>query len=417
MNLSDFGHKMNGANNIQSMFDEMTSVAGRKKVVAMFGGGNPALIPGVVDVYAERMRRLFSSSESAGEAVGRYDNPRGNAEFLEAFVAFMNRHYHLGISEENVVVTTGSQSGYFILFNILAGKAGRLHKQILFPSIPEYIGYFDQGIEPELFASARPAVVKLGDHGFVYRVNFDSLRIDESIAAMCLSRPTNPTGNVLTDAQLRQLSDLAAEHNIPLLIDNAYGLPFPNILTMGTKLEWDGHNVLSFSLSKIGLPGLRVGIFVGPADLMKVVSKANGAICESAPGVGQRLVKSMLEDDSIVDVSNKLIRPYYLERAAKAQKLIARHFPPNLPWRLHTHHGGFFFWLWLEGAKMTSRQIHNYLLEREVIVVPGDHFFIGHDAKYWPHTQECLRINFARPDKELEAGIPILAEAITRAYE
>ena len=41
------------------------------------------------------------------------------------------------------------------------------------------------------------------------------------VGALCVSRPTNPTGNVLTDAELEQLRQLAAEHNVPLLIDGA----------------------------------------------------------------------------------------------------------------------------------------------------------------------------------------------------
>jgi valine--pyruvate aminotransferase len=87
-----------------------------------------------------------------------------------------------------------------------------------------------------------------------------------------------------------------------------------------------------------------------------------------------------------------------------------------LPWRLHVFEGSYFFWLWLEGATMTSKDVYTYLKDRGVVIVPGDYFFPGQDTADWPHAHECLRINFARPDAELEAGIPILAEAIKKAY-
>ena len=45
------------------------------------------------------------------------------------------------------------------------------------------------------------------------------------IGAICCSRPTNPTGNVLTDGEMARLDTLAQEHGIPLIIDNAYGIP------------------------------------------------------------------------------------------------------------------------------------------------------------------------------------------------
>ncbi|ULQ61231.1 aminotransferase class I/II-fold pyridoxal phosphate-dependent enzyme [Brucepastera parasyntrophica] len=73
---------------------------------------------------------------------------------------------------------------------------------------------------------------------------------------MCVSRPTNPTGNVLTDAEIRELSALAGKYDIPLLIDNAYGMPFPNIIFPETSPGntfapyWDRHIILSMSLSK-----------------------------------------------------------------------------------------------------------------------------------------------------------------------
>lgn len=49
---------------------------------------------------------------------------------------------------------------------------------------------------------------------------------------ICVSRPTNPTGNVITDEELLKLDALANQHGIPLVIDNAYGVPFPGIIFM-----------------------------------------------------------------------------------------------------------------------------------------------------------------------------------------
>lgn len=45
-----------------------------------------------------------------------------------------------------------------------------------------------------------------------------------------MSRPTNPTGNVITDEELIKLDALAHQHGVPLVIDNAYGVPFPGII-------------------------------------------------------------------------------------------------------------------------------------------------------------------------------------------
>ena len=50
------------------------------------------------------------------------------------------------------------------------------------------------------------------------------------IGVVCVSRPTNPTGNVLSDSEVEQLDVLAKKHGVPLLIDNAYGTETPPFL-------------------------------------------------------------------------------------------------------------------------------------------------------------------------------------------
>ena len=98
---------------------------------------------------------------------------------------------------------------------------------MLFPLAPEYIGYADAGLEEDLFVSARPNIELLPEGQFKYHVDFEHLHIGEETGMICVSRPTNPTGNVITDEELLKLDALANQHGIPLVIDNAYGVPFP----------------------------------------------------------------------------------------------------------------------------------------------------------------------------------------------
>lgn len=79
--------------------------------------------------------------------------------------------------------------------------------------------------------------------------------------------------------------------------------------------------------------------------------------------------------------------------------------PADLPWRMHAY-----------GGSIPTRELYNRLKERKVLIVPGEYFFVGQDTD-WAHTKECIRFNFARSDKELEAGIPIMAEELKKAYE
>ena len=58
----------------------------------------------------------------------------------------------------------------------------------------------------------------------------------------------------LTDDEMARLDALAQRYGIPLIIDNAYGMPFPNIIYTDTTLTWHDNIILCFSLSKVGRP-------------------------------------------------------------------------------------------------------------------------------------------------------------------
>ena len=52
-----------------------------------------------------------------------------------------------------------------------------------------------------------------------------------------------------------KINEFLGEHNIPLIIDNAYGAPFPGIIFADATPFWEPHVILTLSLSKLGLPG------------------------------------------------------------------------------------------------------------------------------------------------------------------
>ncbi len=119
----------------------------------------------------------------------------------------------------------------FYLFNLFAGRyADGSRRRVLFPLAPEYLGYADAGLDEDLFVSAKPNIELLPEGQFKYHVDFEHLNITDDIGLICVSRPTNPTGNVITDEELIRLDAIAQQRNIPLLIDNAYGVPFPGII-------------------------------------------------------------------------------------------------------------------------------------------------------------------------------------------
>ena len=88
----------------------------------------------------------------------------------------------------------------------------------------------------------------------------------------------------------------------------------------------------------------------------------------------------------------------------------------DAPYALHESEGALFLWLWLDGAKKTSRELYEILKKRGVLVVPGDYFFFGLPDGDWRHRWECLRISFAMSDADVRAGLKIIGEEVAQAF-
>lgn len=423
MKLSKFGEKFTAKSGILELMDDLGSaVAAGGKDMCMLGGGNPAHIAEVQEIYRQELMNILADGKSFENIISNYDTPQGNSEFLEEFAAFLNREYGWNLTKKNICITNGSQSGFFILFNMIAGEfASGSSKKILFPIVPEYIGYADQGISEEFFIANPPLIDFIDKHRFKYRIDFESLkdtieRHRDEIAAIALSRPTNPTGNVVTDDELAKLDILAKEIGVPLIIDNAYGSPFPDVIFSDTSLIWDENIILSMSLSKSGLPTMRTGIFVASEEVVEQISSINAILSLANGTLGQALFTPLLKNSRIRQLSTGIIKPFYKEKSDFAQEILFNECDPKLPWHLHLNEGSFFLWLYLENYPESTRSLYSKLKERNVIVVPGEYFFPGLEDQNWKHRYECIRINYGRDKDEIERGFSILAEEIQKGY-
>ena len=117
---------------------------------------------------------------------------------------------------------------------------------------------------------------------------------------ICVSRPTNPTGNVITDEELIKLDALANQHGVPLVIDNAYGVPFPGIIFSDARPLWNPNIVLCMSLSKLGLPGSRCGIIIANEKIITAISNMNGIISLAPGGIGPAMMCEMIKRQDLL---------------------------------------------------------------------------------------------------------------------
>ena len=418
MDVSAFGRRLLGDSGTRSLMDDLGDIAAAGGAIMNLGGGNPSFIPAAEAVFRRHMQKLLEREGAFERAIGLYGGPEGDREFARVLAGFLEREVGWRITARNIALTNGSQSAFLPLFNLIAGPmgGGRPARRILLPLSPEYIGYADLGLTPGLFTARRSTIHELGDKLFKYGVDFEGLDAVEDVGAICVSRPANPTGNVVTDAEVERLGAVARARGVPLILDTAYGSPFPGIVFGEATPVWDEHTVVCMSLSKLGLPGCRTGIVIANEEIIEALAAATAIFCLSPGRFGPALATELIAGGELLRLARDVIRPHYAGRAARAVDRLCAGMR-DYPIRVHKPEGAFFLWLWMPGLPITNAELYGRLKKREVIVVSGHYFFPGLETDDWPHKRECIRISYADDWERTERGLDIIAEEVRRAYD
>ncbi len=417
--LTKFGTQMSNLTGVRAIMKDVNETlrADQGQEFINLSAGNPVILPEVEQLWRDCTAELLASSEY-GEVVCRYGASQGYQPLIEAIASDFNQRYGLNLSARNILITPGSQSIYFYAANAFGGYTtdGDL-KQVVLPLSPDYTGYGGVSLTPEAVVAYKPALeIDEKAHRFKYRPDFSQLTITEDTGCVIFSRPCNPTGNVLTDEEVKKIAALAAPLEVPVLIDSAYAPPFP-ALNFTEMTPVFGDNILHcMSLSKAGLPGERIGVAIGEPELVGVLESFQTNMCIHSPRYGQAIAARAIASGGLADIATNVIRPYYQNKFTILESTIDEAMPKNLPWLLHRGEGAIFSWLWLEDLPITDWELYQELKQVGVIVVPGSSFFPGL-REDWPHKQQCIRISLTATDEEIQIGMQRLAKVVQEVYQ
>ena len=414
LRLSDFGRRLTRRTGAFELMDDLGRAMAGEDSVLMLGGGNPGRIDAVEDAFKRRLVELAGDQEAYTAAFGAYAHPAGSRRFRASLAAMLRAELGWEVTDEHIALTGGSQAAFFMLFNMFAGDSNGEPRRILLPLTPEYVGFSDLGLTDDFFVAEHPTIEHLDDGFFKYRVDFSQLLIDETVGAVCVSRPTNPTGNVLTDSEVEKLDRMCRERDIPLILDNAYGLPFPNILFSPAEPIWNENVIYCMSLSKLGLPGVRTGIVVARPEVIESIARMTAIMSLTVGSVGPTLVQPLLDSGEILRLSEEHIRPFYLDKSRRCVDWLHDALR-GVPYKIHKPEGALFIWLWLPDLPISSQMLYERLKARGVIVLSGHYFFPGLEDG-WRHCHECLRISFAMDEATVRAGVAIIGHEVREVF-
>ena len=414
MKLSNFGNQLSRTAGIVDLMEDLGEALNVNPDLLFLGGGNPAHIPAFESLVAEHLRQIASNPKKLHKLIGVYQSPRGSEELIDALVKYFNEQCGWQVGPRNITITNGSQSAFFSLINMFAGLADseehNARKEIVFPLMPEYLGYSDQGVHEGIFKGFKPRIQSLDVHRFKYQVDFDAVQLSSRTAAMCVSRPTNPTGNMVTGEEMQRLSQLAATRDIPLIVDCAYGNPFPGVVYDQVETLWNEQNIWVMSLSKLGLPGARTGIVVANEALIERLVTINTVMNLANGNFGPAVMTEILQQGQLPHIRDDILLPFYRSRRDFTLQAIAQHFE-GLEYAVHKPEGAFFLWVWFKGLPISSTELYEQLKAQGVLIMDGSHFFFGVDEN-WPHAHECIRLSYCQSETVINQAIEKIAALV-----
>ncbi len=365
--------------------------------VTSFAGGLPNPISFPQEDLMESMQRVV---EKQGANAFQYSVTAGIPELRRWIADRYNHRFGTDYTEEDVLITTGSQQILDLLGKTLLDKGDGVIVEK-----PTYLAAI------QAFAMQQPVFhqVKLTDEG----LNIDELNeaLDKG-AKMIYMIPNfqNPTGLTYSAKGRELVREALKDRNIVVVEDDPYG----ELRFEGDSLPYIGgtalpHGVIMGSFSKTVTPGMRVGyLLTKDHELLRNLSIAKEAADLHTNVFAQYVIVDYLEHHDLDEHLVK-IRDLYRAQAKAMTDAMEEFFPEDV--KFTKPEGGMFLWVTLPDGIRTM-DLFPKVLEQNVAFVPGDPFYPE------PGTYSTMRLNFTNADEEtIRDGIKRLADVLAKELE
>ncbi|HEX3398202.1 MAG TPA: pyridoxal phosphate-dependent aminotransferase [Steroidobacteraceae bacterium] len=218
----------------------------------------------------------------------RYTPAAGRHALRQAIAQTHQRRTGQAVSAENVVFLSGAQNALFAASMCVAGAGDEvLALEPLYPSYPGTI----RASGAHLVRVPAPAAA-----GFRPDLAAFAAAITPRTRAVFFATPNNPSGVILSEADLAVIGDLARRHSLWIVADEVYAGLAPGGRVPGLASRLPEQVVTISSLSKShSLPGLRAGWMVGPKELAKHAESLSMCMLFGLPGFIQEAALTALK--------------------------------------------------------------------------------------------------------------------------
>ena len=324
----------------------------------------------------------------------KYTANSGLKELRGEICNYLQRRFDLHYKEENILVTVGGSEAIDLTIRAVVQPGD----EVIIPE-PCFVCY-----EPitQLTGGVPVHIATRAEDQF--RLTADQLRaaITPRTKLLIFPYPNNPTGAVMSAAEMEEIAAVLRETNVLVLSDEiyselTYGLDrHVSIASLPSMAE---RTIVVNGFSKsYAMTGWRLGYAAGPAPLVKVMTKIHQSCIMSAPTTSQYAAITALRqcDDQI-----EMMRDEYNRRRRYVVKALN-----DMGLTCFEPRGAFYVFPSIQISGLTSSEFCEQLLrEKEVAIIPGSAFGASGEG--------YARISYAYSVDHLQTAMKRIREFLT----
>lgn len=296
-----------------------------------------------------------------------YSPISGMPALKNAIMEKLDRENAVHVTADNIIITNGGKEALFLIFQALLNPGD----EVIVPT-PYWVSYAEQ----IRYAGGVPALLP-SDAQFHFRAENVEAAITSRTRVITLNSPSNPTGALIPEEEMKKLAALARKHNLMVISDEVYehfcydGRSQRSIASID---DMTNRTLIVNSGSKTyAMTGWRVGFAAGPTEVINAMTNLKSHLSSNTANVAQAAYCAALTGPQ--DFVHRM-----REEFDKRRLVVWKGINTINGCRLEKPEGAFYAFIDFDGV-MEHKGIANsfdfcerLLTEQHVAIVPGEAF-------------------------------------------
>lgn len=343
-----------------------------------------------------------AGKKAMDEGHTKYTASGGIPELKEAVTEKFQHDNNLSYTTDEVIITAGAKFAFYELFQVLLDEGD----EVIIPT-PYWVSY----PEHVKLAGGSPVFVE-GMEENDFKITKEQLNkvITKQTKAIIINSPSNPTGMMYSEQELRELGEICLQHDILILSDEIYEkliyVEEPHVSIASLSSELKKQTVVINGVSKShAMTGWRIGYAAGPKEIIQAMTAHASQTTSNPSSISQYAALEAYTNETFNKATEEEMKKVFSERLDLFYDLITA--IPGIT--CNKPHGAFYIFPNVKtavekgGFSTVDEWVEALLEEEKVALVPGSGFGAPNN----------VRLSYATSVQDLEKA----AERITRFVE